>query len=1018
MFHDTSSEGRTYWKSVDEIHPTPETQAVLAKSRSNEFPENYDAAPPSGVNRRTFMGLLSASMALTAVGCRRPDHKIISTVRQAEYTSPGLPNYYSTVYSNGNAAIGLLVKVREGRPTKIEGNDLHPASNGASSAQMQASLLNLYDPDRVLKPARSGGKSLSTLDNALETVAKAIQSANGKSVYLLMGEHASPSLAKLVSELQTATSGLKVAIIPDLVANGAAEANKALLGFDGEFVVDYSKADVILSVDADFLGSDKMSVRNIRTFAQNRKPHGEHAHMSRLLAVESNYTLTGAQADKRVRISPEEITGFLGAVLAEVSSLKSSNRFSSLVSAAGAAYKTEEAKAFAKELIAKQGLVVVGAHAGVAANTLGQAINVLLEAIGEGKPMDPAHTLPMSNSKVSELAKLRADLASKNIATIIYADVNPYYSAHKELSEALAQVPNQIAFSQYDTETAAKCTVFIPVAHGLESWGDAKNFDGSLSIQQPLISPLNTSSASLGDILLMLGKKLKADFYGDKASYYDVVRANWETEWHAVGSQAFQSFDAFWEQVMRDGIWKRTSGAVSLSINESNGAAAVASGTKISGKGDYTLLITPSYAVGDGSMANNGWLQELPDGITKITWDNVALVSQATAQKLGLAGIDQTKMKAPVVKISNENGSIELPLWVQPGVADGVLATVTGYGRTHVGVVADNVGANAYSLLGASGEIGYVKVSVENAGKMHPVATTQQHHDLMGRKIVQETTFEKIKNHDHELFEAVHVPGRAHGDKSLPYSITAKYDYKGHRWAMNIDLSACVGCGACVIACQSENNISTVGKEQVINGREMHWMRLDRYYVSTSERGADNPEMITQPMLCQHCENAPCENVCPVAATTHSPEGLNEMTYNRCVGTRYCLNNCPYKVRRFNFLNYNKEKRSPIEFSANPEVTVRMRGVMEKCTFCVQRLHQAKWKAKDAGRARIQDGEAVTACQQACPAAAITFGDVNDPNSAVAKGREDHRGFLVLEEINVRPQITYLAKVRNTTPIA
>lgn len=464
---------------------------------------------------------------------------------------------------------------------------------------------------------------------------------------------------------------------------------------------------------------------------------------------------------------------------------------------------------------------------------------------------------------------------------------------------------------------------------------------------------------------------------------------------------------------------------------------------------DYFCAVLPDYKVGDGTLANNGWLQELPDPVTKITWDNVAAMSSGTAQGLGVSDED-------VITLSNANGSIDLPVLIQPGMLDGVIATTTGYGRTRGGLIQEGVGSNASRLLDAGQYSGYTSVSVTSTDRTHELASTQNHHTLYEaddekwineydedeyrqerpenqseeekrrmfrpkirkrQTLVQETTLEtmqqvKAGKADH-LFHEQHVPGREKGQDrfTLPLNISTEFEYRGHRWGMTIDLSQCTGCNACVVACQAENNIPVIGKEQVRLGRELHWIRLDRYYSGDPE----NPEAVVQPMFCQHCESAPCENVCPVSATTHSPEGLNEMTYNRCVGTRYCLNNCPYKVRRYNFLDYHTLERTPVEMVFNPDVTMRMRGVMEKCTFCVQRINRAKNYAKDQGRARVKDGEVVAACQQACPAGAIVFGDTNDETSQVSQSRRDERGFLVLEDLNVRPQITYLAKVRNNS---
>ncbi|MCS6807582.1 MAG: 4Fe-4S dicluster domain-containing protein, partial [Bacteroidota bacterium] len=522
------------------------------------------------------------------------------------------------------------------------------------------------------------------------------------------------------------------------------------------------------------------------------------------------------------------------------------------------------------------------------------------------------------------------------------------------------------------------------------------------------------------DLLMQLTKAIKADAFaelGEKASFVEYIRARW-SELYKTRKSSLPTFDAFWAQVLRDGVLPPTEAAKAPSIVVNSAVLSKLIAESNVEKSEYTALVTPSYAQYDGSLSNNSWFMELPDPVTKMTWDNAALVSLNTAKKLlGEKKALQIAAESPdysdtvLVRLKSAYGAIELPIWVQPGMQDGVIATTTGFGRVGIGEVADNVGANAFALMSPEQTFGYIPVTVEITDKLYRVATTQKHSSLVGRKLALETTFAKIKAKDEHLFEKEHVPGkRSHSNDELPPSIVPNFAYKGHRWGMTIDMSTCVGCGACITACQAENNTPVVGKQHVINAREMHWIRIDRYY---DHSNLDNPKVVLQPMLCQHCENAPCENVCPVAATTHSPEGLNEMTYNRCVGTKYCANNCPYKVRRFNWLNWHKGKRTPLEFVHNPDVTVRMRGIMEKCSFCTQRIAEARQKAKDAGELYIPDGAFQTACQQACPSGAIVFGNTNNPESMVSKLRKSERGFLVLEELNVRPQITYLAKVRN-----
>jgi Fe-S-cluster-containing dehydrogenase component len=1016
-----------YWKSLDEVSANAsiaqdyhQYSSTAGANSDAEFAAGAasDAADLTGttVSRRGFVGILSASMALAATSCRRPDHKIVPTVKAVEYVTPGLPLHYTTVYAHGNAAHGLIVKSREGRPVKIEGNPAHSASGGSSSSWIQGSLLALYDPDRMKHPyinkgatspdGRRPAPGYSSPETVLAAIADAVKKADaaGKSMRVLLGEHASPSFAALLKDVETALPQVKFVTMPAVRASNAAAANKAAFGVDAEFVVDYGKADVIVAIDNDFMsGADKNAVFNIRQFAANRKPSLAKPTMNKLVAVEARMSLTGTNADERIKATPEQLTAFAAALLKNVAS--ASGKAASLAasaddSALSPALK-DHAKRVATELVAAKGkaIVTVGSHLPVAAHVYANALNTALEAFGAGKAI--AHQLPFSADVAPDLDTLRADLKAGKVGAVVFAEVNPMYSADAELKELLKKVEHRFSFSLYEDETSRISTGFIPTAHYLESWGDAVSFDGTLSLQQPLVAPLNPNSSSLPDLMLKMAQTLKPEFMTETKSYLDFVRARWS--------------NTNWEEVLRSGIFKTEAATVAVSgLNESQAAQAAQQSAKIERKGEYVLLVTPSHTHYDGSLSNVSWFQELPDPVSKLTWDNAAFVSKNTAAKIlgdkRAEALVTEYEKTELIRVKTPHGVVELPLWIQPGMEDGVIATTLGFGRTDVGQVANGVGANAYALMGAAQSVGYVAVDVEKTEKPYILATTQKHYDLMGRKIIQETVLDKLKKGEKELFEREEVPGRSKENyKALPPTIMQNFEYKGHRWGMVIDLSGCVGCGACITACQAENNIPVVGKSHVANAREMHWIRIDRYYKGS----IDNPETIYQPMLCQHCESAPCENVCPVAATTHSPEGLNEMTYNRCVGTKYCANNCPYKVRRFNWLNWHKNKRTPMEFVYNPEVTVRMRGVMEKCSFCVQRLTEAKHKAKDDGRLFVHDGEVVTACQQACPASAITFGNSNDPESAISKTRNDERNFVVLEELNVRPQVTYLAKVRN-----
>jgi Fe-S-cluster-containing dehydrogenase component len=975
------------WQSIEEVH---------GEAHEPNAPEPLLEQPFS---RRRFMALLSASMALAAgsAGCRRPDHKLVPAVAAPEYQIPGLPLFYTTTFQHKNAAFGLLVKCREGRPIKIEGNNLHPISGGASTAYAQASLLTLYDPDRIRR-VRMGNALRVPLETALTRLAETLkeEAAAGRLCYLCIEEHCSPSYEALLKALQADLPWLRVVFMPSFLAEHAAALNAQVLGIDGEIVPNLERADLIVTVEADPLGIDRYALWHTRNFAARRRVRSrQEARMNRLVAIEAIMSLTGTNADTRLRMHPAAFEGFLAAVLRELARHRPVP--SVLVNAAAqlpAAY-AEQAAQLAEELhrAGERAAVLVGGHLGEPLHALALAINLALGSVGQGRVFDPAYVLPNSHRKQPELERFREDLRAGKVGAVLFANVNPEYTADVELRQLLARVGRKAALSLYHDETAQSCWIHIPVAHPLESWGDALAVDGTLSVQQPLIAPLNEGIGSLQDVLLQLAKVLAPERWSEVESYYDFVRQHWRTTYGVDDQQ--------WEQILREGIYRVQRPVPPLRVDLN----ALARAIRPSGldRSRLLLLALPSYALYDGTYANCGWLQELPDPITKLTWDNVAAISSGTAHQLGLRSGD-------LVRLQQEDGAtIELPVWVQPGMADGVVLTNLGYGRTAGGEVLRNVGQNAYPLL-RSGHLGYTAVQLTPLERRYPLATTQRYYRLQGRPIVQLASLEEYTRPEGPQFHSPEFPGYPGPDgRRIPLTIVPPYEYKGHRWWMVVDLSACTGCGACVVACQAENNIPVVGKEQVLRGREMHWIRIDRYYVGSVE----NPRVVHQPMLCQHCENAPCENVCPVAATTHSPEGLNEMTYNRCVGTRYCLNNCPYKVRRFNFLNYHTDQRPPLEMLFNPDVTVRMRGVMEKCTFCVQRINEAKYHAKDEGRSRVRDGEVLTACQQACPAGAILFGDANDPESRVSQLRRSDRAFSVLEELNVRPSITYLAKLWN-----
>ncbi|MFZ1731088.1 MAG: TAT-variant-translocated molybdopterin oxidoreductase [Bacteroidota bacterium] len=1011
-----TSKNKTYWKSFKELGSDP---AVLEQLK-HEFPADYDE-PSSGastITRRTFIGLMAASAALAATGCRRPEQKIVPYVKKPEYLTPGIANYFATAFTHQNFASGLLVRSREGRPVKIEGNDQCTISGGKLLPIVQASLLSLYDPDRILRPTVNS--SDSTPLNAMRRMADAIRevTAKGKSVRVIVDEHASPSLAKLYGELEQMLPNTRVVTWPAIVAGGAAEANRQLLGIDAVLVPDLSRADVILGVEADFLGADPEALYHIRNFAKRRKPETGSPDMSRFYSAEATMTMTGSNADTRIRIKPGEIDEFLLALLHELAVVKGKGGFdASLVSqlAGKSNDRFPEIKRIASDLAAKPSVVMVGRHLPAHTHALGVMLNQALGAIGAGRIIDPAQALPYSNAKNAGIEALKKEMESGSVGVVIFADSNLAYALRSGSFRALvSRVLYRFSLSQYADETSKVCSIFVPVNHYLEAWGDVRMLDGSEGVVQPLIAPLNDGQPSLADTLMGVAREYEKKNFETTPTFYNYVQKRWREE-HFPGSGR-PSFDGYWNDVLRNG---RIEGSLPARSAAMNGAAAsnmlrkaVKSAAAQTSGTAMVLGVLPSNTLYDGRYANLGWLMELPDPVTKVTWDNVAIMSKTTAARLNVETGD-------VVSVKTKAGTQKLPAFIQPGVSDNAIFTQTGFGRSEGGRVSADKGVNAFALMSGTDTIGYVPVTVEVTGEKYPVATTQDHHSLSGDElydidrtdIVKEGTLAAFLKNPASLYTNDVPLYGADKNTDRPISIMTPHDYsKGHRWGMAIDTSACVGCNACVIACVSENNIPVVGKDQVLRGREMHWIRIDRYYVGDDEK----PETLLQPMLCQHCEKAPCENVCPVAATTHSPEGLNEMTYNRCVGTRYCSNNCPYKVRRFNYLNYHKDDREPVNMVFNPDVTVRMRGIMEKCTFCVHRIDEAKYHAKNEGRDMLKDGEVVTACQQACPADAIVFGNTNDPDSAVSKHRASDRGYHVLRELNVLPSITYKAKIRNT----
>jgi MoCo/4Fe-4S cofactor protein with predicted Tat translocation signal len=966
-----------HWRSLGELEESPESRAF----REREFPEGASEAP-EGVSRRTVLTLLGASAgAAGLVACRRPEEHIVPYVEPPEQIMPGVPRHYATSMPNGTSAYGLVVESHEGRPTKLEGNELHPASLGASSARVQAAVLDLYDPDRSQQVLKRGeASSWSDFALAWKERAKLHAADGGDKLAIVATPSASPTLARQLVELQKAYPKARVVgYAPVSEANALAgvarAAGRALLP-----VHHLDKAKAILAIDADLLHADPEMIRHTRGFAGGRRVSAPGDAMNRLWAVEAVFSITGANADHRLRLPARLIPGFVAALAAEL-------RKGGLAIDAAAAPEVPGLDsawlhALAEDLLANKGTSVIAAgprqpaavHAAVVA--LNAALGNVPATVEYREPTDALLPSPAA------FAELISALRDGKVATLVVLGANPAYDAPADLDwkAAAAKAEELVHFGSHVDETAALASWHVPSAHFLESWGDARARCGTLSVVQPLILPLYGAKSAVELVALLAS--------GEDRPGYDLVQATWR------GLLGETDFEKRWNRVLHDGVLPESAQpGVKLELKPGT-LGELATASAAAGASELELVFQACPKLEAGGNANNAWLHELPDAITKVTWDNPLLVSPATAAAKGLKDED-------VVRVEVAGKSLELPIQRVPGLADGTLVIYLGYGRTKAGRVGTGVGFDAFALRTAAAADLVTDVKLAPAGRRHDIAQTQEHGSMEGRKLIREAT---LAHYQQE-------PRFANQETPL-FSLWTEHEYKkSPQWGMVIDLNACTGCNACAVACQSENNVPVVGKDQVRRGREMAWLRIDRYF--TGEPA--DPGAAFQPVPCMQCENAPCEQVCPVAATVHDAEGLNAMVYNRCIGTRYCSNNCPYKVRRFNFFNYTKDTPRVLKLANNPDVTVRSRGVMEKCTYCVQRLSSAKIDARLGGR-ELKDGDAKTACQQACPAEAIQFGDLVDLQSRVSKARASDRTYALLEDLNTRPRTTYQARLRNPHP--
>jgi Fe-S-cluster-containing dehydrogenase component/anaerobic selenocysteine-containing dehydrogenase len=1016
---------------------TPETAA--------EFPKGYFTTPPGDetlqVSRRGLLGAMAATMALVgAEGCRRPVEKVVPYTRMPEDVIPGVPSHYATVLQRRGDALGVLVESHEGRPTKIEGNELHPSSVGAADLVSQAMVLDLYDPERSTSPGKAGTPaSWADFENELSAKLASYDrdQSQGSRLRLLMQPTISPTVLRMRAALAQRFPKARVHTWSAVSDSNAREGARLAFGQPVNTVYGYDRARVIVSLDSDFLQTESGSVRANKAFAAGRRLRTPRDPMSRLYVVEPARTTTGNSADHRLRLPASEIQRYGYALALELAKKgvplgELQAPLAKQASAEGIPIKW--LTAVANDLVANRGrvLIVVGSRQPPTLHALAHLLNDKLGAVGTSMAYAPV----ADNDELDAATDIKAltdAIAANLVDALVILGGNPVYDAPADLTFAqhLAKVPMSVHASLYFDETSERCSWHVPRAHELESWGDARSLDGTVSIQQPLIAPLYGGRSDIELLSLMARAP-------DKGGH-DAVKTTARTMlleargWTACGAfddtgkaecrdsagnpawAHLTDVERQWNRALATGISQRPQGPMPGPTLRTSDISAAINKEPAPARATPTALevtFAPCPKMVDGRHANNTWLQEMPDPITKLVWDNAAILSPATAKQLGVE-------KKDVVTIALGARSMNAAVWIVPGQADNSIALTLGWERTRAGRIGNGRGFSAYPLR-TSNALGFaVGAQVSKTDeKPYFFAQTQEHDSSEGRPIAHEATLTEYRQKPN-FAELDSPPQRA-----LPLWNQADYS-KGHQWGMTVDLNACTGCSACVIACMAENNVPVVGKLEVWRGREMHWLRIDRYYVERPEAGAtaEEPVTINEPVMCVHCEEAPCENVCPVNATTHGPEGLNEMAYNRCIGTRYCANNCPYKVRRFNYLNWHNDSvwketgglPESLSMQQNPNVTVRFRGVMEKCTYCVQRIQSTKIKAKREQR-EVRDGEIRTACQQTCPADAIVFGDINDPNTTVTRLARGDRRFALLGELGTRPRTTYLGKVRNLNP--
>lgn len=990
---------KKYWRSLADYNNNKE----LKKIEQNEFlkgvTDKFAPEEMEGISRRKFMALLAASAAFATTACSdyRDKGEIIPYNKRPEEIRPGTANYYASTCTGCEMHCGILIKTREGRPIKVDGNPEHPVNKGKICAIGQSLILDLYDPDRIQEPLFEGMRSdWTSADQKIISELKKAAEKN-QEIAIITNPVFSPSVQKLFSELQVKYPTLNIYTYKHFNTSNREQALEKNFGTQNIPVYRFDKADIVVSIDSDFLGRDFNFIENSRLFAEKRNIANKGKNL-RLYVAEPSLSLTGSNADYRFNLNARGNYDFLAVIFNEFSQVKipALNK-NDLIKK----YNLNPNK-FEKLLKDIRNNKTTTLFTG--GNSLSVEEHILLNNLNfilNNNTLIDYETAYQKSGINDEngIDKLIEKINSEKVAVLINYDTNPvFHIPGFDLNKLNKKLKLSISFVETGNETSALSDFVLPINHNFESWNDFNVRDGIFSTSQPVIQTIFKTRQKEGILLSWLTEKKY-----NQDDYRKYINDHFNSAIQPLLKYTLNGQDD-WYKLLHDGFVEYKGTANNLTGSFNPGLTELKRSEPTDG---FELLIRPSYFLADGKYINNGWLQEIPHPVSKVTWDNYAAVSKADADNLGLENDD-------LIEIHTENGKIKLPVIIQPGTAKSTILTEYGYGRTVTGEVGRNTGFNVFPLVKSNNHYNLRIKKVVKTGDKYRLISTQEHHAFdkklvadahNERKVVIEGTVKEYENdnkflhkHDHKLF-----------------SISEEHEYKGNKWAMAIDLNKCIGCSVCVASCNVENNVPVVGKEQVGKGREMHWMRIDRYYSGNPE----NPEVNIQPMLCQHCDNAPCENVCPVNATNHSLEGLNQMVYNRCVGTRYCANNCPYKVRRYNFFNfrdsfakgyYENELTALIH---NPEVTVRSRGVMEKCTFCVQKIMDARAEAIKKGEP-IKDGDVVTACQQACPTDAIVFGNVNDLKSKIKSYREHDLSYHILEQTNVKPNVTYLAKLRNT----